>query len=385
MNNYSNSIPLLIDCIFPGGNIIVDRVDQDTVYLYQDLRDTDAFWFYWCFRVRGGGSRILTFVFTQGDVIGTRGPAFSLDAGETWEWLGMDAVAPHPQGVSFRFIFSSDCDEVRFCFTIPYLESHLKAFTDLHTGSPHLKVDTLCRTRKGREVEVLHLGQLDGDAKHRVLLTSRHHACESIATYVLEGVMAGILQDTDAGQWLRNHVEFLIVPFMDKDGVEDGDQGKLRRPRDHNRDYEGDSLYPTTRTLRRLTPQWSQGTLRAAMDLHCPYIKGEQNEVIFFVGGPDQDNWSRVGNLCGILEKSQTRSLTYKTVDNLPFGQGWNVDSPEGKSFSRWAVDLKGIQIATSIEIPYANVRDQTVTADTARVFGCDLLRALYQFLQNMD
>ena len=84
--------------IFPGGNIVIDRVDGDTVYLHQDLRDTEVFWFYWCFRVRGAGQRTLTFVFTQGDVIGTRGPAVSLDAGRTWGWLGSEAVFSHHRG-----------------------------------------------------------------------------------------------------------------------------------------------------------------------------------------------------------------------------------------------------------------------------------------------
>ncbi len=32
----------------------------------------------------------------------------------------------------------------------------------------------------------------------------------------------------------RSGINF-IVPFVDKDGVEEGDQGKARQPRDHNR------------------------------------------------------------------------------------------------------------------------------------------------------
>jgi murein tripeptide amidase MpaA len=40
--------------------------------------------------------------------------------------------------------------------------------------------------------------------------------------------------DTPEGRLARERFRFLAVPFMDKDGVEDGDQGKNRRPRDHN-------------------------------------------------------------------------------------------------------------------------------------------------------
>jgi hypothetical protein len=65
-----------------------------------------------------------------------------------------------------------------------------------------------------------------------------------MASYSLEGLMEGILAGDDVGRWLAGHVEFLVVPFVDKDGVEEGDQGKNRRPHDHNRDYgPGVSIY----------------------------------------------------------------------------------------------------------------------------------------------
>jgi len=36
---------LTVDCSFPGGNIVVDSIQEDTVYLRQDMRDTPGFWF----------------------------------------------------------------------------------------------------------------------------------------------------------------------------------------------------------------------------------------------------------------------------------------------------------------------------------------------------
>jgi hypothetical protein len=380
-----NTNKLKIDCDFPGGNIIIDAVNEDVVYLHQDLRDTEAFWFYWYFRVRNAGGRTLSFVFTQGDVIGSRGPAISFDKGMTWAWLGTEALSTDSRGACFKYRFTEDWKEVRFCFTIPYLESHLNAFLVQYLGNPFLQLSTLCYTRKGRAAEELNLGCIDGSARYRVLLTSRHHACESIANYVLEGVMTEILRDSTAGEWLRENIEFMIVPFVDKDGVEDGDQGKLRRPRDHNRDYEGDSIYETTKTLRSLIPKWSAGKLRVAIDVHCPYIKGDNNEVIFFVGGPDEDNWTRVTLFTKLLEDIQIGPLTYTTADNLPYGQSWNVESSEGQSFSRWVVNIPEVHIATSAEIPYANVGRQIVTADAARAFGVDVARAIHRFLLNMD
>src|SRR6185369_7318446 len=102
---------------------------------------------------------------------------------------------------------------------MPYLETHLQAFLQRHRDDPHLRATTLCKSRKGRDTEALYLGRLDGKAELRALITARHHSCEMMASHELEGIMETILSDPSDGQWLRDHVEFLVIPFMDKDGV----------------------------------------------------------------------------------------------------------------------------------------------------------------------
>ncbi|MCA9158780.1 MAG: hypothetical protein KDA72_10660, partial [Planctomycetales bacterium] len=54
-----------VDCDFPGGNIVVDRLEGDHIYVHQDLRDTDRDWFYWYFRVKGAAGRTITVHFTD--------------------------------------------------------------------------------------------------------------------------------------------------------------------------------------------------------------------------------------------------------------------------------------------------------------------------------
>lgn len=369
----------MVDCDFPGGNIIVDEIEGDTVKLHQDIRDTEGDWFYWYFRVRKAVGRTLNFEFTRGNVIGVRGPAVSTDEGWTWRWLGTTAV----KEATFRYTFPNDTDEVRFCFAMPYLEGNLQTFISCYEDNPNLKVDVLCQTKKGRDVELLRLGRLDGKCSYRVLLTCRHHACEMMASYTLEGIMAAILADTEEGKWFRERVEFLVIPFVDKDGVEDGDQGKNRKPHDHNRDYQGESIYPSVRAIRERVPQWSGGRLKAALDLHCPHIRGTHNEVIYMVGNSSRSVWKRQRKFGKILEAVQTGPLVYCAEDDLPFGKGWNTrdNYASGKSFCRWASELESIQLVTAFEIPYANAGGCAVTAESARTFGYDLTRALRRFL----
>jgi len=381
---------LIVDANFPGGNIIADCSDEDVVFLRPDQRDSSDWWFYWYFRarlpaakVRGTAGRTVKFEFTGRNPIGTKGPAFSTDAGRTWSWLGPDAV----QGSSFRFAFNDKPHDVRFCFSIPYLESNLHEFLAKHAGDPHLAIRELCRTSKGRSAERLHAGRIDAEPKYRVLLTARHHACEMIASYSLEGFLDAILADTELGRWFANNVEVLAVPFVDKDGVEDGDQGKNRKPHDHNRDYEGDSIYPTVRAIRQFVPQWSQGKLAAAIDLHCPHISGKYNEVIYIVGSTDAGMWREQQRFAGILESVREGPLPYSAASNLPFGTAWNTAGNYGnyKSCSSWAQELPGIRLATTIEIPYANAGTTVVTADGARAFGRDVARAIRQYLESSN
>lgn len=370
-----------IDAGFPGGNIVLERIEGDDVYLHQDPRDTAGFWFYWNFRVGGAAGRTLAFHFTQGNVLGVRGPAVSADGGRTWQWLGAEAV----RGASFAFHFPDRAQEVRFCLAVPYQEADLDAFLQRHADSPDLRVEPHATTPGGRQNRRLRLGRLDGPPDRRVVLTCRHHCCEMMASWALEGLMDAVLAEDDVGRWLRGHVEFLVVPLMDLDGVEDGDQGKNRRPHDHNRDYLGESLYPSVAAIREFVPGWSDGKLRIALDMHCPYIRGggdgpSSNERIFFVGGPSQQQWQNVQEFSGILQKTQTGPLVYHPRNNLPHGQKWN-NMAEPRSFGRWAATLPGVSIATTVEIPYANVAGKPVTPDTARAFGRDLARAMRRYL----
>lgn len=370
---------LEVDAAFPGGNIAVDKLDGDNVYVHQDLRDTAGDWFYWSFRVRGAAGRKLTFHFTKGNPVGVRGPAVSTDGGKSWQWLGSQAV----RGASFHYAFAAEATDVRFCVAFPYQEQNLKEFLSHHEKNPHLKVETLCKTRKDRNVELLFLGRLDGKAPHRVALTCRHHACETMASYLLEGIIEAVLADTDEGKWCREHVEFFTVPLVDKDGVEDGDQGKNRKPYDHNRDYEGDSIYAAVKAIRERLPAWSGGKLHLALDLHCPGNRGNGHETIYFVGGPDDKIWREVGKLSKQLEAVQQGPLVFSSKNNLPFGQGWNTQAAYGnrKAFARWAADLPGVQAATTLELPYANADGKEVNARSARALGHDLTKALRKYL----
>lgn len=370
-----------IDCDFPGGNIILEGVEEDLVRLRQDLRDTEGWWFYWYFRVRGAQGRTLSFEFTDGEPIGVTGPAASTDGGETWLWLGPEVG----DGRSFSYHFGDDDPEVRFAFGIPYLQTDWESFLRLHRGDPRVRPDVLCQSRHGREVECLYLGAAGSEPALRVFLTSRHHCCEAMATNAMEGLLAAVLEGGQKEtQWLAENVEFLAVPFVDKDGSEEGDQGKNRRPRDHGRDYEGTPLYPEAKAIRELLPRWSAGHPTVTIDLHCPYIRGDHNEDLYIVGSSIERIWQEQQRFGDILERTGEGPLPYRAADNLPFGTAWNTSNNfrGGKAITRWTPELRDVRLAVSFEIPYAIAGGVEVLPGRARAFGRDLARALALYLQ---
>lgn len=376
---------LKIDIDFPGGNIIVDAIDGDVVKLHQDLRDTEGDWFYWAFRIKGAQGRKLNFQFTKSIAVGVTGAAVSLDEGETWAWTGKESVGDN----SFTYDFPEDAASVRFCMAIPYQESNLNKFLDKNSGHSNLKVDTLCKTNKGRDAELLFLGCLDGEPEAKVVLTARHHSCESMANYVVEGVMQAVLDAAEPEtQWLREKVEFMVVPFVDKDGVEDGDQGKNRKPHDHNRDYgEGeDNVHPTTRAIKELLPKWADGKLKVSIDNHCPFINGAQyNELIYFVGSKNEKIWEQQQAFSTILENFVKGILPFQNENNLPFGESWNNGSnySTGLSYSRWVIaNFPEVKLVSTIEFTYANAQGTTVDEDSYRNFGRAMAKALSLYLK---
>ena len=248
-----------IDADFPGGNILVQQVAGDTVFVAPDQRDTatNQWWFYWNFRLKAPPQKPVTIVFTGKNPIGVRGPAMSGDDGVTWQWLGADGVTfgQHNGQPAWSFVACVPAGQtaVRYAFCPQYLESHLNAWLDKHQGATALRINTLCRTRQGRAVELLRAGCLDPQrVRGVVLLTSRHHCCEIMATYALEGLLDAVLADDEIGRQWRARWEVIAIPFMDKDGVENGDQGKYRQPHDHNRDYNPQPLYPEVAALMKL-------------------------------------------------------------------------------------------------------------------------------------
>lgn len=366
---------------FPGGNILVDKIEGDTVWLRQDLRDTKGYWFYWNFRISGVSGRTIHFQFKDKPVFAKFGPAYSINNDASWKWLGEASYTI----TSFTYSFSDKDTMAFFSMGIPYTQRNLEQFIALVSNKERLLLDTLCYSEKGRAVERIFI-KPNHKARYKVLVVARNHACEAMASYEMEGIIDGILNEVNL-QYLRDNVEFMIIPFMDKDGVEDGDQGKNRQPRDHNRDYGDRSVYASVRSLKSSISTWSEGKVRITLDLHCPYISGNGNEMIYVVGDKDPVISKRQIIFSDLIEKNNRDELKFYSRDFVAYGTSWNTDKnyTQGISFSEWGATVPGNSLSATIEFPYAVVSGVMVSKDNARAFGKSIAYALMDYLKSLD
>jgi len=388
-----NKIVILVSCLisvislkaqvniysdFSGGNIIIDKIQNDSVWVRPDLRDTEGLWFYWYFAAKSDVEKTITFVFPQ-NCFSKAGVSVSMDNGHNWQWEHKEAF----QKNNFTYNLKAH-KEVRFSMGMPYTQSNWERFISSYKSNPAFKFSYLAETKKGRKAEMLTICNPNIVPKFKVLLTARNHACEMMADYVMEGVIETLSKDN----WISQNVEILCIPFMDKDGVEDGDQGKNRRPRDHNRDYSQISIHETTAAMRKYIPVWSENKLRLSIDMHCPWIHSGQNDSIFFVGAQDKEAERRQLHFSELVKKNNKGELIYDPASFCNYGsKPWTIPSyPDpGTKCSTWALHLKGNHMAISLEFPFGVHGKQIITANNARMFGKDVGNAIIDYLKELD
>lgn len=360
---------VVVDKNLPAGNIVVERMVNDTVYVHQELRGSKKAWFYWAFRVTGAQGKKLTFVFTKSFAICERGPLVSLDKGKTYEYLAEEGATKF----QFTYNFPADAREVWFYECHPYTPEMWQAFLKApHKGQ--FETGVLCKTKKGRDVPFFRISPKKSSPKLSVVVSCRHHCSEAPAEYVVEGITAAFLEDSALGEWLRDNIELSVVPFVDMDGAVDGDQGKWRLPHDHNRDYT-DFIYPETAALASLLSEMQADVF---LDFHNPKLYSYDDNFIYTpipeFPAPKEAVFSR------LMEKYQEGGLNYKTSDDLPFGVSWHTakNYTDGLNANQWAAkNIKGILVARTIEIPFAYANGAQVYPGKMRQFGHGVARAL--------
>ncbi len=270
---------------------------------------------------------------------------------------------------SFAYRFTKAGEKVRFAVTLPYVQRNLEAFLGQHAQNPHLTRTVLTNSLQGRPVDLLQVGE-PATGRKSVLLTARHHACETMASLVLEGFLKAALSDTPEGAAFRSSYVLYCVPIVDKDGVEAGDQGKGRYPHDHNRDYGAVNIFPEVNAIQKLG---DAKNIQMLLDLHCPTLRGESHQVMYF-DGPLQ---APANNLLNVQRLAAL--ITAAMPPRAPGGpMVWLSNTTPETCCSKYFSTRSGAILSTTLEMPYAPP-GVLMDAATVRTYGEAVLRAWVQ------
>jgi len=376
-----------ISCDYPGGSVIVRGIDETNgvVNIAPNLADTNGRkWMRFDFKVRGAEGRTLHFQFPDDkfNYLATLGPAFSRDGGATWAWLRQDGSRHEPSN-AFDWTFAEDERETRFAFCIPYLQGDWEKLAAKYKKRKDVVFGTLCKSQCGeRKTELLRL-PCRGTAKWLFVFTARHHASEASASFIMEGAIEECLSDSKEAAWLRDNADCVFVPFMDKDGVENGEQGKHRHPHDHNRDYVK-NRYTSVRSLKRLLAREGEGKQIVFLDLHSPGARsGKTGHKIHdhaFTFAPietaQMDRWQRFRHAWADLQKNAM--LKYDGKFDKVDSEKTYADAVKNRSLNsrQYVGSLSNCWLSVCCEFGYS-LCDGVYSPDGGRELGHGLLKAI--------
>lgn len=388
----SASAKIAIRSDYPGGNIKVVRIDEsaNVIELRPDLRNTRGLYFHWDFTLSGAAGRTFRFQFPKGNFayLPTLGPAVSSDGGATWRWLNADGTR-HPSKDSFAYTFGPDEHTTRFAVSIPYTQKNWDAASVRWRGKPGVRFDVLCPSQGGkRQTELLRIASRGKEPQWLFAFAARHHACETTASPVLEGIVDEILSGSPEGDWIRDNADCVFVPFMDKDGVEDGEQGKKRRPHDHNQDYFM-GRYTSVRALKELLVRESHGKRIVYFDLHSPHVrsgaKDPEQDSVFMFSSPNplqnaridvfRRHWTETSK-GGRLVYDGKNDIKVKADRDAAAARAWDFCEPKISTSRRWVGALPNCWASICCEFGYS-LCGGVYSQDGGRELGRNLLKAV--------
>ena len=122
-------------------------------------------------------------------------------------------------------------------------------------------------TGQGRAIPGLRIASPKQGNDAGVYIVARQHAGETPGSWVLDGIIRALAQE-QAGV---EHIDWWIAPFVDLDGVENGDYGKDAAPYDFNRDWDILPMRPEVVCISRDMAAFKERyASRLMLDLHAP-------------------------------------------------------------------------------------------------------------------
>lgn len=332
------SVPnrLALSTNFPGGSAEIRSLNPDTAEIHIQPANTPGRGWpcWWYFRLDGLAVGQTVRVKVSGNPTAFR-ESTVLDA--SWcqpdrAAISIDDVAwsqtPLCQRTADRtavYTFDAPAERVWLAWGPPFLPAHADdLLTRIEKQLPAARRFTLARTIGDRAVQGIQLDQESASQfpRRAIWVQARQHAWESGSSWVGRGFLEWAAGADPSAIELRRRCTIFFVPIMDVDNVAQGAGGKEAVPRDHNRDWADEPVYPEVAAaqgrLRRLD---DEGSLTLFVDLHNP---GPRDQKPYYYG-PFQEEQLTAGQ-----KENHARWLAYSIDairDPLPLEPAYRAAS----------------------------------------------------------
>ncbi|MCC4831943.1 M14-type cytosolic carboxypeptidase [Shewanella sp. 10N.7] len=135
-----------------------------------------------------------------------------------------------------------DCEAIQIAYFAPYsYERHLDLISSVQLH-PSVSLENLGLTLDGRDMSLLKIGDND-PAKKNIWITARQHPGETMAEWLIEGLLNQLLDsDCPTAKLLLDKANFYIVPNMNPDGSVRGHLRTNAVGTNLNREWQSPSL-----------------------------------------------------------------------------------------------------------------------------------------------
>lgn len=340
---------------FDAGNIDVINLDDKKNVQLAIRPDVGGEFFQWFnFRIEGvvGEQYILNIINAH-------------EASYVKGWDNYQAVASYDRQHWFRIptfykedkltiVAEMDCESMQIAYFAPYsYERHqdLLAAVQMH---PLVSLQHLGETIDKRDLTLVKIG--DGDAnKRNIWITARQHPGETMAEWLIEGLMHSLLDSDNAtSKSLLDKANFYIVPNMNPDGSARGHLRTNALGINLNREWLTPSLEKSPEVFHVVNKMHETG-----VDLFYDVHGDEGLPYVFLAGSEGIPSYN--AHLNQLRERfSSVLKLACADFQSV---QGYDVDAPGTANMSiatNWVAETFGC-LANTLEMPFkdnANLPD---------------------------
>jgi len=252
------------------------------------------------------------------------------------------AIANKFHNNDFEISILPKSDTIYLATGFPYTFSMLKTFLDDNSKKKNLrKIEYL-----DSQAQLLTITgkNLKKDSKKKLIwIICRQHAFESVANYVLQGMLEYLLDDKKCDKKLLKNYIFKIVPMVDIENVTLGQTGRMSKPQDYNRDWLTKKRQRVQTIEDKILETSKQYNYYVFFDIHGTFPGGVTEYFsLFDLKGNESKNLEKYSS-----KISQNLGLNFHIIPD-------KEQSYEGLTADWWNyLNFKNLQFSTTIEIDW--------------------------------